>query len=109
MEVRVRKRKRVWMNRTKVNKREEKRKVEREGSTVEGGQEVGKGKREGISPWFKRSCAHRERALLGLCRGRWGRWKSGGLRICVSVHVCFLCVQYAKVVLPYSIFLSAQT
>lgn len=49
-----------------------------------------KGRREGISPWFKKSYAHRERegALLGLCRGRWGRWKSGGLCICVCVSVC---------------------
>lgn len=47
---------------------------------MEGGQEVQKG----ISPWFKRSCAHRERALLGLCRG-------GQVAVWRAVHMC-LCV-----------------
>lgn len=53
---------------------------------MEGGQEM----QEGISPWFKRSCAYRERALLGLCRG--GRWQSGGRCMCVCVYPCmWLC------------------
>lgn len=54
----------------------------------EGGQEVQKG----ISPWFKRSCAHTERALLGLCR-KGGRWPSGGLciRACGCVSLCAVC------------------
>ncbi len=79
-----------------------------EGGTVEGGQE----EQKGISPWFKRSCAHRERALLGLC----GEGAGGSLEGCVNVFVCvsvyvvvFLCVQFAKPGLPYSIFLSART
>lgn len=54
----------------------------REGDKVEGGQDA----QEGISPWFKRSCARRERALLGL----WGRarWQSGGLHVYVFVCLC---------------------
>lgn len=59
----------------------------------------------------KELCPQRDRAVLGLRRRQWGRRKSGGL--CLSEHICAcgcasLCAN-AKVGLPYSIFLSAQT
>lgn len=59
-----------------------------EGGTVEGGQEVQKG----ISPWFKKSCAHRERACCVQ-----GGGAGGSLEGCVSVLPFFVCSMQRQV------------
>lgn len=57
------------------------------------------GVQEGVTPWFKRSCAHRERALLGLRRGG-GEGAGGSLEGCVHicVYLCFfVCTMQSQV------------
>lgn len=56
------------------NKR--RKRVERDRSTVEGGQE----EQGGISPWFKRRCAHRESPAGSL-------GEAGGCELCICICV----------------------